>query len=326
MEDFDRKMNKHISKVLELQRNQESSPLSLEELKELDLSMGMTEEEWESLMKKADEHAETAQSHLNYKNFTEAYKAADFAVSINPYHEKALLIMAQAAIGKYEADDTEEFLEKAKTHADEVLKFSKNNQSAIQVLAKVRKHLRKEKKQKKKNIRWMAILGTIAVLIVAYFIFKPEAELKEDNSIKYALIEAEEAATAAWAQVENVIARRDQMLPDLLGIVNNQNTDAQNLKGEIETLRSELKKAENQEAKINLQASLQEKIKALVSILNQNKTKENELILIQIEGSYNRISVEGKRYNEIAKNYNVLVRKHQEKYPDFKPLPYFKGK
>lgn len=326
MEDFDSKMNKHISKVLELQRSQETRPLSLEELKELDLSLGMTESEWEALMKKADEHSETAQSHLNYNNYTEAYKAADFAVSINPYHEKALLIMAQAAIGKYEADDKDEFLDKAQIHADEILKISKNNQSAIQVLAQVRKYKRKERNEKKRVIKWVAIIGVLAIAIAAIIIFKPKSEPKVDNSIKFELIEAEEAANAAWAQVENVISRRDQMLPELLSIASEQSPENQKVKEEIETIKANIATASNNEEKILLQADLQEKIKTLISSLNQNKTKEVELLLVQIEGSYNRVSVEGKRFNDIAKKYNVKVRKHQDQYPGFKPLPYFKGK
>ena len=323
MEDFDSKMNKHISKVLELQRSQESRPMTMAELKELDLSMGMTENEWEALMQKADEYAETARSHFSYNNFIEAYKAADQAVSINPYHEKALIIMAQAAIGKYEADDTDEFLDKAELHAAEILKISKNNQSAIQVLAQVRKYKRKEKNEKKRLLRWVGIAAGIVLIIIAYFVFRPEPKEKIDNSIKFALIESEEAANAAWAQVENVISRRDQMLPDLLALANNQNPENQKIKEEIEALRKRISSAENQEDKIVLQAQLQDKIKAFTASLNN--TKETELILVQIEGSYNRIAVEGKRFNEVAKKHNILIRKHQDNYPEFKTLPYFKG-
>jgi hypothetical protein len=36
--------------------------------------------------------------------------------------------------------------------------------------------------------------------------------------------------------------------------------------------------------------------------------------------------VEGRRYNETVKNYNVLVKKYGEKYPEFKLKPYFSGK
>lgn len=326
MEDFDNKMNKHISKVLELQRNQESRPLSLEELKELDLSMGMTESEWNELMKKADEYANVAQSHLSYNNFTEAYKQAENAVSINPYHEKALLVLAQAAVGKYEADDKDEFLDKAKTHADEILKFSKNNQKAIQVLAQIRKYKRKERSKKKQIIRWVVIIGFIAIAVFAYFKFRPDPKIKTEKSIKFELIEKQEAANAAWAQIENVISRRDKMLPELLGLVNEQNPESVSIKQEIESLQSKLESTDGQETKIKLQAQLQDKIKSLTNLLNKGeKDKQVELVLVQIEGSYNRISVEGKRYNEVAKSYNVLARKHEEKYPEFKPLPYFKG-
>ena len=47
--------------------------------------------------------------------------------------------------------------------------------------------------------------------------------------------------------------------------------------------------------------------------------------MVQIEGSYNRIAVEGKRYNDVVKNYNILVKKQGSDFPEFKIKSYFKG-
>jgi hypothetical protein len=69
MSTFEDKLNKHIDKVLDFQRNQEEKMLSLEELKEIDKSLGVTEEEWMQMMAKADNEAELAQEHFYYKKF-----------------------------------------------------------------------------------------------------------------------------------------------------------------------------------------------------------------------------------------------------------------
>ena len=53
MSTFDEKLNKHIDKVIALQRSEQEKMLSLEELKEIDMSLGVTEEEWEQMMGKA---------------------------------------------------------------------------------------------------------------------------------------------------------------------------------------------------------------------------------------------------------------------------------
>ncbi len=327
MDQFEDKLNRHIDKVLELQRNKETKPLTLEELKEVDMSLGMTEEEWIALMQKAEDSVQVAQSHLQYNNYIEAYKAAETAASINPHHEGALLVLANSALGKFEADQKDEFLEKAQEHANDLLKVNPKQQTAIQILAKVRNHLNSEDTQKKNYLKYGLSGLFIVIVIVAFVIFRPKSEPKENTELKFELIESEENANAAWAQVENVISRRDQLLPQLLDLAPNANTDAVNLKKKIEDLNTTIGKTSEINDKIELQAQLQEKLKMLMSILNANNTDEKiKLILVQIEGSYNRISVEGMRYNETAKKYNILVKKYGNEFHEFKQKPYFMGK
>ncbi len=327
MEKFEDKLNKHIDKVLEIQRNKETKPLSLEELKEVDLSLGMTEEEWDALMQKVEEHVQLAQSHMQYNNFLEAYKEAETAASINPYHQGALLVLANAALGKYESDQKDEFLIKAQEHANELLKVNPKQQSAIQILAKVRKHLNTESTQKKNIIRYSLVALLVIIFVASYFVFRPKPTPKENTTLKYELIDAEENANAAWAQVENVISRRDQLLPQLLALAPARNPEAINLKTAIEKLQKEVANAVNIDEKIELNGQLQEKLKLLMLAMNsEKKDAQVELILVQIEGSYNRIAVEAQRFNESVKKYNVLVKKYGNEFPEFKEKPYFSGK
>ncbi|MFN8259075.1 MAG: LemA family protein [Bacteroidales bacterium] len=324
MDSFEEKLNKHIDKVLEIQRNKETKPLTLQELKEVDLSLGMTEEEWDALLKKAEDQVKLAQNHLSYGNFQEAYKAADLAVSINPYHQEALLILAMASLGKYESDEKDEFLDTAHNYASELLKINPDQKQAIEILAKIRNHQKTETNQRKNFIKYGAIGLFVIIVVTVLFVFKSKQPHKENTEKKFQLIEAEEAANAAWAQVENVISRRDQLVPQLLALAPSATTA--NLKTDIENLNSEIKNTDNLNRKIELQTSLQEKLKELLSDLNTGNSDEKiKLILVQIEGSFNRISVEGMRYNEAAKQYNILVKKYGDEFPDFKEKPYFMG-
>ena len=326
MDEFEDKLNRHIDKVLELQRNRESRPLSLQELKEVDLSLGMTEEEWEAMMKKADDFVQTANSHMQYENYIEAYKAAENAVSINPYHQEALLVLASSALGKYESDQKDEFLTKAQEHANELLKINPRQQSAVQILAKVRGYLKTEDTQKKNILKYSLVGLVIILFVVGYFLLKPKTVPAENTQVKYQLIDAEENANAAWAQVENVISRRDQLLPQLLALAPADNSEAVRLKNEIEDLQRNINNTSDPNKKIDLNDKLQEKIKMLTSAIGTGSNdKSKELILIQIEGSYNRISVEAKRYNDIVRNYNVMVKKYGSEFPAFKEKPYFMG-
>ncbi len=327
MDSFEDKLNRHIDKVLEIQQNKETKPLTLEELKEVDISLGMTEEEWDALMQRAEDNTNTAQSHLNYKNYSDAYKLAEQAVAINPYQEQALLVMSLAALGRYEEDDEEDFLVKARTSLNELLKINPGNQSAIELLAKVSRFKKKEGAQKKKTILYSISALVIVGIIIGFFLFKPKPVKQENTALKYQLIELEENANARWAQVENVIARRDQMLPQILELARSASSPENNLKEEIEALNQKISLATDMNGKVALQAQLQDKIKELTTTFSSEGADEKaQMILVQIEGSYNRISVEGKRYNDAVKEYNIMVKKHGGEFPDFKEKVYFKGK
>jgi len=64
MGSFETKLDKHINKVIALQNSQREKMLSLDEIKELDLSLGVTEEEWKKMMQKAEAEVKLAQSHF----------------------------------------------------------------------------------------------------------------------------------------------------------------------------------------------------------------------------------------------------------------------
>lgn len=325
MDTFDKKLNKHIDKMLEIQRKQDDKALTLEELKEIDMSLGISEKEWEAMMQKAEKSAELAQSHFNYGNFREAYSTAETAVSINPYQTKAHIVMAESALKIYLTEDDDDFREAAEQHAREVLKQSPNNRQAIQLLAKLNKLKTSSVAKRKKYLHYGIAFVSVAVIITAIVIWQSSKPETVDEDLKYQMIEAEENANAAWAQVENMIARRNQLLPQLFDAVNTDDKEIAQLKTDIETLRNQIENTD-EEKQIRLQAELQTKIKELTSVIAEKTDDgQTQMLMVQIEGAYNRIATEGRRYNDVAKQYNILVKKHGDKLPQFKLKPYFKG-
>ena len=92
-----------------------------------------------------------------------------------------------------------------------------------------------------------------------------------------------------------------------------------------EKIKLEIASADDNK-RIELQADMQKKYQELTNAVSKNNNDENiATLMIQLEGSYNRISVEGKRYNDAVKKYNVLVKKHGSDFPEFKIKSYFKG-
>lgn len=122
----------------------------------------------------------------------------------------------------------------------------------------------------------------------------------------------DEGVKGAWAQVENQLQRRYDLIPNLVEAV----------KGYAKHEREVLTEVTNARAKVGGAASVAEKIKAnnelssalgrlLVVVERYPDLKANQnFIRLQDElaGTENRIAVERKRYNDAVRNYNVAIR------------------
>jgi LemA protein len=326
MSSFDEKLNNHIDKVVALQHSREERMLTLEELKELDLSLGVTEDEWNQMLLKAEKDADLAQNHFYYKNYRDAYKTAESAVLINPWLTKALILMADSALKIYETENDDIFLDKAEQHAQDILKQAPAEKRAVEILAVLNNYKSTEKKQRLKTYKLIGVVAALVIIISAIVFWpRPDKPKEENTALKFELIDAEENANAQWAQVENVIARRDKLIPQLFELVGSEDQTVNDLKAEINALQEKIKTADKNK-QIELQAELQSKFENLTKLINsKNKSESLKTLMIQIEGSYNRIAVEGKRYNDVVKEYNVLVKKHGAEFPEFKLKPYFQG-
>lgn len=325
MSSFDEKLNKHIDKVIALQNTEREKMLTLEELKEVDMTLGVTEEEWEQMMQKADKEVKLAQNHFYYKNYKDAYSTAESAVSINPHLTQAIILLADSALKIYETEDDEDFLQKAENHAKEVLRQAPAENRAIEILALLNKYKSKEKKEKSKLKRILLIAGGVIIIVLSVIFLSPEREVKIDETLRFELIDAEEDVNSKWAQVENVISRRDKIIPQLFELVGSDDIEINKLKKEIEDIKLKINGASDEE-KIEFQSKLQSKFEAVTRLISAKNNSENiKTVLIQVEGSYNRIAVEGKRYNDAVKNYNITVKKKGKDYPEFKTKLYFRG-
>ena len=144
-------------------------------------------------------------------------------------------------------------------------------------------------------------------------------------SVRNNLVTLEEGVKEKWSQVENVYQRRLDLIPNLVNTVKGYAShERETLEGVIEA-RSKatqisgeaLKNVINdpqafqkfQESQSALSSALS-KLMVVVERYPDLKANQNFLELqSQLEGTENRITVERKRYNEAAKEFNVTVRK-----------------
>jgi len=136
------------------------------------------------------------------------------------------------------------------------------------------------------------------------------------------MIEKQEAVTAQWAQVENVYQRRADLIPNLVSTVKGYaDFEQETLTAVIEarakatgiTVDPSKLDANSiqqfQAAQDGLSSALS-KLMVVVEKYPDLKANQNFLELqAQLEGTENRISVERKKFNEVAQDYNTYIRK-----------------
>ena len=308
--------------------------LTLPELKELAISMGVTEEGWEGLLKKAAVHLKSADDHLRARNFKEAISEGDLAAGINPYLANCNSILAKAYMMLWIEDKThpEEFKTKADFHARQELKVDPRDMIAINVLStiEIKSKVVNDDNKSKKLIYIGAGVGLFLVFIILLMLFWPSGDVEPSDDTQTSnsdntnnqLIEAEEDVNMKWGLVVSAIEQRNNMMPELFRISEgNSQIDSFELSinsgiGQLETLEGENYTANEQSLNSNI-----DEVKSLFQSTIQGDAAEK--LLVQIEGCENRIAFEKKNYNEAVKKYNILVRENQDKFPDYEVKPYF---
>jgi LemA protein len=170
-----------------------------------------------------------------------------------------------------------------------------------------------------------AIIGVVvlvAVVVGGTFVSKWNQLVTMDTDIK-----------AKWAQVENQLQRRADLIPNLVETV----------KGFAAQEKSILESIANARAKMAGAGSVQDRIAAsnelssalsrlLVVVENYPQLKSDATfhrLMDELAGTENRLSVERKRYNDSVQVYNVAIRT----FPDyliasilgFKEQPFFEA-
>ena len=135
------------------------------------------------------------------------------------------------------------------------------------------------------------------------------------------LVKADEAVSNAWSNVENQYQRRADLIPNLVNTVKgyasheketldaviSARTRATQVTVDADNLTPE-KLLEYQKAQGEVGAALG-RLLAITEAYPDLKANQNFLELqAQLEGTENRISVERRNFNDVAKRYNTSIR------------------
>ncbi len=143
----------------------------------------------------------------------------------------------------------------------------------------------------------------------------------------------EVAIKAQWAQVENQLQRRNDLIPNLVETVKGYAQHEEGVFKEIADARSQLLNAKSPEESIaaaNRQTSALGRLLAVVE--NYPNLKANEQfnrLMDELAGTENRLAVERQRYNERVREYDTSRRQFPAnltaKMFGFKEYPFFQA-
>ena len=152
------------------------------------------------------------------------------------------------------------------------------------------------------------ILGIAGIVLVIAAIAFSGAFIRIRNE----MVTQREAIKAAWAQVDNVIQRRADLIPNLVNTVKGYASHEQKVLGDLAAARAQLGGARNPAERIAANTQLEGALSRLLVIVENypNLKADQQFLRLQDElsGTENRIAVERRRYNEAVQKYNTNIQ------------------
>ena len=151
----------------------------------------------------------------------------------------------------------------------------------------------------------LAIGGIVVVVIILIFFFSIKGMY---NS----LVQLDEGIKGAWAQVENQLQRRYDLIPNYVETVKGYARFEKDVLLKVTEARARVGGAGSVKEKINANNELSSALSRLLVVVERYpdlKANQNFIRLQdELAGTENRIAVERRRYNEAVKAYNVKIR------------------
>lgn len=135
------------------------------------------------------------------------------------------------------------------------------------------------------------------------------------------LVTQDEGVKTAWSQVENQYQRRADLIPNLVNTVKGYAAHEKNTLEGVMNARAKATQTTIDPTNLNeetmkqyqtAQGELSNALSRLMVVVERYpelKANENfRELQVQLEGTENRITVERKRFNEVAQGYNTYVR------------------
>ena len=149
--------------------------------------------------------------------------------------------------------------------------------------------------------------GIILGLVVAVLVIGVAAAATYNG-----IVTKHETITAKWAQVENQIQRRNDLIPNLVNSVKGYAAHEKTVFENVTNARSQWARATTVDEKVKAAGAIDAALARLLLVVeNYPNLKADQTFLKlmdELSGTENRIAVERMRYNEAVRDYNITVR------------------
>ncbi|HKQ20385.1 MAG TPA: LemA family protein [Candidatus Eisenbacteria bacterium] len=147
------------------------------------------------------------------------------------------------------------------------------------------------------------------------------------------LVDKQEQNRTAWAQVENQLQRRYDLIPNYVATVKGYAKQETTIFTAIAEARARIGSAQTVKEKIDANNELSGALARLLVVVEnypELKSTENFMRLQdELSGTENRIATERMRYNDVVRAYNVRVRQFPANLVagafNFEPSPLFEA-
>lgn len=151
--------------------------------------------------------------------------------------------------------------------------------------------------------------GLIVVAIILIVVLGSYSYIKGTYN---SLVTLDEGVTAAWAQVENQLQRRIDLIPNYVETVKGYARHEREVFLKVTEARAKVAGAGSIKGKIAANNELAGALSRLLLVVERYpdlKANQNFIRLQdELAGTENRIAVERRRYNEAVRAYNVRIR------------------
>jgi LemA protein len=180
----------------------------------------------------------------------------------------------------------------------------------------------------------LVVAGALVLVVIGF--------ISWGTKIYNGMVTMQESVTSQWGNVQTAYQRRSDLIPNFVNTVKGaanfeQTTLTQVIEARAKatsvTIDPTKMTAENMQQFQAAQGQLSSALSRLMVVVEQypqlKATQNFRDLQVELEGTENRISVERRKFNEVAQTYNTFIKRFPQTFLagmfGFQPKPYFEA-